>query len=178
MTSDVLEKQLEELKTVGTRGEVVKKVEQELFELYKDPNLKDKPKQLEQRGGAYYSEAACELINAIYNNNQIVMTVDTKNNGTIPSLPDNVAIETNCLIGKYGALPLNSGPLPKTVSGLLSLMKSFEEMTVEAAVTGDYGTALQALTLNPLVPSGKIAKIVLDELLEAHKKYLPQFFKK
>ena len=59
-----------------------------------------------------------------------------------------------------------------------SLMKSFEEMTVEAAVTGDYGTALQALTLNPLVPSGKTAKIVLDELLEAHKKYLPQFFKK
>ena len=178
VTSDVLEKQLEELKTVGTRGEVVKKVEQELFELYKDPDLKDKPKQLEQRGGAYYSEAACELINAIYNNKQIIMTVDTKNNGTIPSLPDNVAIETNCLIGKYGALPLNSEPLPKTVSGLLSLMKSFEEMTVEAAVTGDYGTALQALTLNPLVPSGKIAKIVLDELLEAHKKYLPQFFKK
>jgi len=50
-------------------------------------------------------------------------------------------------------------------------------MAVEAAVTGDYGAALQALTLNPLVPSGKVAKVVLDELLEAHREYLPQFFK-
>ena len=105
------------------------------------------------------------------------MTVNVRNNGAIRSLPDNVAIETTCVIGRYGAIPLNNDPLPATVSGLVSLMKSWEEMTVEAAVTGSYGAALQALTLNPLVPAGKVAKVVLDELLEAHHEYLPQFFR-
>ncbi len=81
------------------------------------------------------------------------------------------------MIGRYGAIPLNNDPLPATVCGLVSLMKAWEEMAVEAAVTGDYGAALQALTLNPLVPSGKVAKGVLDELLDAHREYLPQFFR-
>lgn len=56
-------------------------------------------------------------------------------------------------------------------------MKSMEQLTIEAAVTGDYGTLLQAFTLNPLITSGNIAKTVMDELLTAHKKYLPAFFK-
>ena len=56
-------------------------------------------------------------------------------------------------------------------------MKAMEELTIEAAVTGDYATALQAFTLNPLVTSGDIAKVVLDEMLEAHKEHLPQFHK-
>ncbi|GJM72563.1 hypothetical protein HMSSN036_47790 [Paenibacillus macerans] len=59
----------------------------------------------------------------------------------------------------------------------MQLMKAMEELTIEAAVTGDYATALQAFTLNPLVTSGDIAKVVLDELLEAHKEHLPQFYK-
>lgn len=176
-TSDVLETQLQEFAEHGTRGEVVQKVEHELFELYKNPALHDKPKQLEQRGGAYYSEAACELISAIHNDKNLLMTVNVRNNGAIRSLPDNVAIETTCVIGRYGAIPLNNDPLPPTVCGLVSLMKAWEEMAVEAAVTGDYGAALQALTLNPLVPSGKVAKVVLDQLLEAHRAYLPQFFR-
>lgn len=176
-TSDVLEKQLAEYNEQGTRGEIVKTVETALFELYKNPQLHEKPAQLALRGGAYYSEAACELINAIYNDKNLLMTVNVRNNGAIRTLPDNVAIETTCVIGRYGAIPLNNDPLPATVSGLVSLMKAWEEMAVEAAVTGDYGAALQALTLNPLVPSGKTAKKVLDELLQAHREYLPQFFR-
>jgi 6-phospho-beta-glucosidase len=54
-------------------------------------------------------------------------------------------------------------------------MKDMELTTIKAAVIGDYRTAQQAFTINPLVPSGKIAKTVLDELLIAHKEYLPQF---
>ncbi|MGR4031270.1 6-phospho-beta-glucosidase, partial [Bacillus sp. ZZQ-131] len=53
-----------------------------------------------------------------------------------------------------------------------------ERTTIEAAVTGDYHKALLAMTINPLVPSDKVAKQILDEMLEAHKEYLPQFFKK
>ena len=50
-----------------------------------------------------------------------------------------------------------------------------EEVVIEAAVTGDYGTALEAFTVNPIVPSGKVAKDCLDEMLVANKAYLPQF---
>ncbi|OME44184.1 hypothetical protein BSK58_04690 [Paenibacillus odorifer] len=59
--------------------------------------------------------------------------------------------------------------------GLLQLMKSMEELTIEAAVTGNYATALQAFTSNPLVQSGDSAKALLDELLEAHKQYYRSF---
>ncbi|MFP6334367.1 6-phospho-beta-glucosidase, partial [Bacillus subtilis] len=69
-TEEMLENMLEEYndENVGTRAQQVKKSEKELFELYKDVNLDHKPEQLEQRGGAYYSEAACETIASIYAN--------------------------------------------------------------------------------------------------------------
>jgi Alpha-galactosidases/6-phospho-beta-glucosidases, family 4 of glycosyl hydrolases len=54
-------------------------------------------------------------------------------------------------------------------------MKNMELTTIRAAFTGDYSAALQAFTLNPLVPSEKIARTLLDEILLAHKKHLPQF---
>ena len=68
--------------------------------------------------------------------------------------------------------------MPVAVKGLISQIKSFERVAAEAAVTGDYNTALVAMTINPLVPSDAIAKSILDEMLEAHKEYLPQFFNK
>ena len=67
------------------------------------------------------------------------------------------------------------GELPVAANGLVQQIKSFERLVVEAAVTGDYNTALVAMTINPLVQSEKMAKILLDELLEAHRDYLPQF---
>ena len=50
-----------------------------------------------------------------------------------------------------------------------------EEVTIEAAVSGDYGKAIQAFTINPLVRSGKLARVVLNQMLLANKDYLPQF---
>ena len=57
----------------------------------------------------------------------------------------------------------------------MQVMKNMELLTIEAAVTGDYGTALQAFTINPLIRSGKTAKRIMDELFIAHQQYLPQF---
>lgn len=178
MTGNMLEEELQEAQHEGTRGQVVKKLEESLFELYKDPNLNYKPKELEQRGGAYYSDAACEIINSIYNNKGTQMVVNTRNRGSVSDLPYDSAVEVTSLITAHGAEPVHFGAFPPAQRGLLQVMKAMEELTVEAAVTGDYATALQAFTLNPLVTSGDIAKVVLDELLEAHKEYLPQFFSK
>ncbi|WP_270567347.1 6-phospho-beta-glucosidase [Clostridium beijerinckii] len=174
-TADMLEEELKEFSKGETRAEVVKRLENDLFELYKDENLDIKPPQLEKRGGAYYSDAACRLINSIYNNKGDIQPVDTRNNGAIEGIDNDSAVEISCIITKDGPKPIAMGKLPVSVNGLVQTIKSFERLVVEAAVEGDYNKALLALTINPLISSEKIAKILLDELLEAHKDYLPQF---
>lgn len=174
-TKEMFEEEKKTAETEGSRAEVVKELENDLFELYKDPDLNTKPPQLEKRGGAYYSDAACSLINSIYNNKGDIQTVNTKNNGAIESLPNESAAEVNCVITKDGPIPLTVGDLPVAVKGLVQSIKSFERVTSEAAVSGSYSKALLAMTINPLVPSDEVAKEILDEMLEAHKEHLPQF---
>lgn len=176
-TKQQLEDQARAYAEHGTRAEVVKKVEAELFELYKQEELAEKPKQLEQRGGAYYSEAACNLINSIYNDKRDIQIVNTRNNGAILDIDPDSAVETNCVITRQGPIPLSSGRLPIAINGIIQEIKTFERLTAEAAVTGDYDKALLAMTINPLTPSESVAREMLDELLEAHKEYLPNFFK-
>ncbi|SKC56833.1 6-phospho-beta-glucosidase [Maledivibacter halophilus] len=176
-TRKMVEHEIEESKKDGVRAEVVKKIEKELFELYKDEKLDIKPPQLEKRGGAYYSDAACNLINSIYNDKKDIQPVNTRNNGAIASIDDDSAVEVSCVITMEGPRPITVGDLPVYVRGLVNSIKSFERAAVEAAVSGDYSKALLAMTINPLVPSDEVAKEILDEMLQAHKKYLPKFFK-
>ena len=176
LQDEMLKKSIEDWKEKGTRGEIVKKVEEELFELYRNAELKEKPKQLEQRGGAYYSDAACEIINSIYNDKGSIMVVNTRNKGAIYDLPYDSAVEISSYITAEGPKPINFGKFPNPGQrGYIQVMKAMEELTVEAAVTGDYATALQAFTTNPLVPGTGVARKVLNELLDAHEKYLAQF---
>lgn len=172
---EMLEKELEEFSKGETRAEIVKKLEDDLFELYKDPNLDIKPPQLEQRGGAYYSDAACRLINSIYNDKGDIQPVDTRNNGAISGISPDSIVEVSCVITKDGPKPIAIGELPIQINGLIQQIKSFERVVIDAAVTGDYNKALLAMTMNPLVASDKMAKVLFDEMLEAHKEYLPQF---
>ncbi|WP_336821109.1 6-phospho-beta-glucosidase [Bacillus thuringiensis] len=177
---EMLEHLLEEYNdsNVGTRAQQVKQTEAELFELYKNPNLNYKPEQLAKRGGAHYSDAACETIASIYANKNTHIVVSTKNNGAVPDLAPDDVVEVSAYIGAAGARPIAFGTLQSAERGWLQVMKNMELCVEEAAVTGDYGLALQAFIINPLIPSGKTAKRVLDELLIAHKRYLPQFAEK
>jgi len=172
-----LGKELEELKTGTVRALQVQKIEKDLLELYKDENLDIKPPQLEQRGGAYYSDAACSLIESIYTDRKDIQTVDTRNNGAIAGIDPKSAVEVSSLITKDGPVPLTIGQLPLSINGLVQQVKSFERLTVEASIEGDMDKALLALTINPLTPSDKVAKKVIQDLMAAHKKYLPQFHK-
>ncbi|MFQ7318026.1 MAG: 6-phospho-beta-glucosidase, partial [Massilimicrobiota timonensis] len=172
---EMLKHGLEEYNTIGTRAQQVKQTEEELFELYKNPDLDHKPEQLAKRGGAHYSDAACETIASIYANKNTHIVVTTRNNGAVPDLPAEAAVEVSSFIGATGARAIAFGPLQPAERGWLQCMKNMEWCVEEAAVTGDYGKALQAFILNPQIPSGETAKRVLDELLLAHKKYLPQF---
>lgn len=169
---------IEEFENYETRAEVVKKTEARLFELYKDVNLNYKPEELSQRGGAHYSDAACDLIASIQNNSGKLMVVSTRNNGAIADLPFDCVVEVTAAITSHGAEPLRWGALPPAARGMIQLMKAMEETVLEAAVSGDYGAALHAFTINPLIPAGDTAIKVLDQLLYAHKDYLPKFASK
>lgn len=175
ITDDMLKEELEKFNEGKTRAEEVKRTEARLFESYKDPALDYKPEELSQRGGTYYSDAACELISAIHNDSQVEMVVSTRNNGAVPDLPADVVVEVNAIIRASGPQPISWGTFEDGARGQLQLMKAMELTTIEAAVTGNYGKALQAFTINPLVPSGTVAKTILDEMLVAHKEHLPQF---
>ncbi len=178
-TEKVLKDQLADYHSEkGTRAQQVQQVENELMEMYKNPELNVKPKQLEQRGGAHYSDAACETIVGIYANNCTQMVVSTKNNGALPDLSDDCVVEVSSILTGKGPLPICFGRLPVFERGYLQRMKSMELLIIEAAVTGNYGKLLQAFTINPLVVNGDTAVRVMNELLIAHKKYLPQFKEK
>lgn len=172
---DMLEAEIKAYKEGRTRAQVVKETERRLFDLYKNTELDHKPDELSQRGGAYYSDAACEVIASIVNNKGTLMVVSTMNRGAITDLPEDSIVEVTSEINSLGAEPLVWGKFRNPAKGQLQLMKSMEEMVIEAAITGDYGTAMNAFVLNPLTPSGARAEKIFDQLLYAHQEFLPQF---
>lgn len=98
-----------------------------------------------------------------------------RNNGCIEGLPSGSAVEVACRITANGPQPIATGELKPRIAGYVQMMKGFERMVVEAAITGDRDLAVAALEMNPLCPSDALANVVVDELMEAHKAYLPQF---
>ena len=175
LQSDMLADGLREFGGEGTRAQQVKEVEDQLFELYRDPNLAEMPELLSKRGGAHYSDVATESIAAIYNNANEHIVCSTVNNGAIPDLPADAVVQVSSYVGGAGAQPVAFGPLPTAARGYLQLMWNMQRLVEEAAVTGDYGCLLEAVALNPQTPSGAEAKRCIDELLVAHAAYLPQF---
>jgi 6-phospho-beta-glucosidase len=155
-----------------TRGEEVVEIEQKLFDKYRDPELNEKPEELSKRGGAHYSTAAFHLIDAIENNRQSRQIVCCRNNGAIPAFDDDVSVEISAMVGKDGAKAIpQSAPAP-IIRGLMQLVKAYESLTVEAAVSGDREKAFQAMLLHPLMPDATGCRTLLNEVLEINKPYL------
>lgn len=178
-TKDMLEIELEHFKNGTTRAEEVIKTESELFNLYKDPSLDVKPIELEKRGGAFYSDVACNLISSIYNDKGDLQVVNTLNGDTIRDFPTDYAIEITCKITKDGPIPHKFiDEFPLSVKGLINQIKTFEVLGAQAAVEGDYEKALLAMVLNPLVANDIMGHKLLDEMLEVNRVYLPRFFNK
>ena len=103
------------------------------------------------------------------------MHVNTRNQGAIAGLPDDCAVEVSALITHSGPLPLNVAPFPEDVLRLLQLMKSFEQLTIAAAISGDRHMAWRALVLNPLVRSGTVLESALDDVIAENRDLLPAF---
>ena len=167
---------LDELRAGRPRAEEVMEIERGLLEMYADPALEVKPKLLEQRGGAFYSEASAMLIESLHANRGDVQVVNTLNLGAIPNVAADAVVEVPCAITTAGARPLPVEPLEPAMHGLVEHAKAYERLTVQAAVSGDRGLALEALLANPLVGDFDVARPLLDALLAANREYLPRFF--
>lgn len=158
-----------------SRAEEVMEIEKGLLAQYADPTLKAPPADLMKRGGAWYSTVATQLLNAHYNDLGETHVVNIKNNGAVAEWPADWVLEMPAQVKKSGITPLPAEPLPPSQFGLISQVKTYELLTVEAAVHGDRNAAYQALLANPLGPTADKVQAVLDDMLETHKDYLPQF---
>jgi 6-phospho-beta-glucosidase len=157
------------------RAESVLEIENTLLDMYADPALDHKPELLEQRGGAYYSEAAAALVTSLLTGDGAHHYVDVRNNGTIAGLPDEAVVEVPATVDLSGAHPVPVAPLAPEYLGLVQAVTAYEVLTIQAARTGDRTVALRALLANPLVRQWEIAVPLLDAIIEANRPYLPQF---
>ncbi len=160
-----------------SRAEEVMAVEKDLLREYADPDLKEPPADLMKRGGAYYSTVATQLLNAHYNDLNETHVVNTANNGAVKEWPAEWVLELPAKVKRSGITPIPTEPLPASCFGLIAQVKSYEMLTVEAAVHGDRDAAYQAMLVHPLGPKADRIQTVLDDLLETHRPYLPQFWK-
>jgi 6-phospho-beta-glucosidase len=160
-----------------TRGEVCLDMEGSLLRQYADPNLAIKPPELENRGGALYSTAAVSAAEAIANDLREVHVVAAKNQGAVPFMDDDDVVEVKCELGKTGLKPLPVTAYNGYLVGMMRAVKAYEKLTVRAALDGDRDAALAALMVHPLIGDYAKAAPMLEEMLNAHRAYLPNFFR-
>ncbi len=159
---------VEEQRAAGTRAEAVAAIERDLLAQYADPRLHEKPAALALRGGAYYSEAAVDLVAALCGDRPARLVVDVRNGGAIPDLPDDLVVEVLCTVDRDGARPIPVAPLGEPARALVERVGAFGTATALAARRGDRRAALAALALNPLLPNAGLATRIGEELLAAH----------
>ncbi|MDX3658237.1 6-phospho-beta-glucosidase [Streptomyces sp. ID05-26A] len=166
----VVKKQL----TSPPRAEVVAAVEKELLDIYGDPSVVTKPEQLSQRGGAYYSEAAVQLVHALTGGEDAEKhVVNVQNNGSLPFLPDDAVIEVSSTVDGNGGTPLPIRPVEPSISGLISHVTAYEYLALEAAKHGGRDRVANALLAHPLIGQHAIADQLADELIAQNRDLLP-----
>src|SRR5204862_450964 len=130
---------------------------------------------LEQRGGAFYSEAATALIGSLVAGTGDVQVVDVRNGDALAGLQPDDVVELPARIERRGPVPLPQPPLAPELLGLVQHVGAYERLAAEAAITGDRELVYKALLAHPLI--GQVPKVeqLTEELLAAGREHLPQF---
>jgi 6-phospho-beta-glucosidase len=165
---EVLREQL----TEPSRAEQVSALESDLLTMYADPALTEKPALLDQRGGAYYSEAAVQLVHALTADTGEVRVANVRNNGTLPFLPDQAVIEVPARIGAHGATPMPVAAVEPLFSGLISHVTAYEELALDAALHGGVHRVATALLAHPLIGQVSVAEELAGKLVAANRAHL------
>ena len=158
----------------GTRAQVVQAIEAALFDRYRDPVLAEKPPELSQRGGAYYSEVAVDAMAALLGREPRRLVLNLPNRGALREFADDDVVERNADVGEDSvqAVPRHE-PMPHLLRGVALAVKEYERLTVEAAVQGSRRKALQALVCHPLIGDADVAERLLDDLSDANRDFWP-----
>lgn len=159
-----------------SRAEQVMEIEKDLLRLYADPSLSQPPEELMQRGGAYYSTLATQLIDSHFNDLGQVHIVNVRNGSAVAGWPADWVVEVPARVDRTGLHPLPADPLPPACFGLVAQVKMYELLTVEAAVHADRNAAYLALLAHPLGPQADKVQAVLDDMFETNRRWLPQFY--
>jgi len=157
------------------RAATVAEIERGLLELYRDPNLTEKPALLEQRGGAFYSEAAIGLVGSLATGDGVVHVVDIRNGGTLEGMAPDDVVEVPAQIDRDGAHALPQPSVAPELLGLMQHVAAYERLAARAAVSGDRTLVHKALLTHPLVAQDTVSVELVDRLLEAGARHLPQF---
>ena len=147
------------------RAQTVAEIERELLELYRDPELVEKPALLEQRGGAFYSEAALGLVASLVANDSAVHEVDVRNNGTLAGLADDDVVEVPARVTSAGAEPLEQPPLPPELLGLTQHVAAYERLALQAALSREPLDVKKALLTHPLIGQYAVAEQLLESMV-------------
>lgn len=156
-----------------SRGEVCLALEKKLLEMYRDPALCTKPPELEQRGGAYYSTVAVELLEAVENDRRTRHVVNVKNGGAFPFMEADDVVECAAIVGRDAIEPIPIGKFGnRHIIGYMRQMKAYERLAVKAAQTGRREDAIAALLLNPLCGDYHAVSQCYDEMREVNREFL------
>jgi 6-phospho-beta-glucosidase len=148
------------------RAARVMEIERDLLELYRDPQLTEKPALLEQRGGAFYSEAAVGLVRSLATGDGRVHEVDIRNEGTLEALAGDDVVEVPARVGRDEIAPLPQRPLAPELLGLVQHVAAYERLAAQAAAAQDLGLARKALLAHPLIGQNALVEELLEPLLE------------
>lgn len=164
-----------EIPSNATRAEIVKIVEKRTFELYEKLDSRAYPLAANTRGGKGYGEAGVTLMNALWNNTNEIFSPDVASMGSMQEFDPQNVVTTTALVNASGIHPICFPKLPGHMMSKIYAAKEYEKLAVEAAVTGSYHAALEALVASPLVNSYYKAEAALKDLLVSEKQWLPQF---
>ncbi|WP_340379091.1 6-phospho-beta-glucosidase [Streptomyces sp. SS7] len=162
-----------ELRTKPSRAAEVAAMERQLLEMYGDPALDEKPELLARRGGAYYSEAAVDLAAALLTGaGNPYQVVNTRNDGTLPFLPDDAVIEVQAAVGQKGPSPLPVAPVDPLYAGLMAGVTAYEDLALDAALRGGRDRVSKALLAHPLIAQHAYADELTDRLIAHNREHL------
>ena len=147
------------------RAAEVMEIERRLLEMYRDPALNEKPALLEQRGGAFYSEAATGIVTSLAGAGDAVHVVDVRNHGTLAGLADDDVVEVPARVGPEGPVPLPQAPLAPELLGLVQHVAAYERLAVRAALSGAALDVRKALLAHPLIGQDEMSGELLERLL-------------
>jgi 6-phospho-beta-glucosidase len=148
-----------------TRAQEVMDLERRLFDIYLDPETWRKPDLLDQRGGAWYSRVALDVMAGLISAIPRVEVVNCLNRGALPGLPDDTVVEIPARLSSHGVSPVSVDPLPDAAMGIVCHAKAYERLTIEAALGRSRAKALAALMANPLVRTIDAARGILGDLI-------------